>query len=313
MGGRWTIPVALLVSFVMSASLARAQDAKALATQVLQKYDADMNGRINDKECADEEVFRTYDRNRDRVITRKEIEETVDPKRAKAAAMARRPRGINAFMEYDEDEDGELSAREFGEYLFGELDRDYTEQLNAEELGAGYVPVQLRGGGNPLQNERRKLDKDDNGVVDKAEWEVPRSYFKALDRDNSGTIAKDELVLEALENLGGLPGFSGVDMFQRRDKDKDKNLSNSEFEGSRELFDRVDADKDKLVSIEEYNNFMDRIRSVMRNADDPVVRFDLNGDGKVTRAEFPGSDNAFARADTNGDGLLTRSDQVPRR
>lgn len=290
-----------------------AQDAKAIATKVLEKYDKDQNGRINDRECQDDMVFQKYDRNRDRVITRKEIEEAEDPQRAKAAAMARKPRGINAFLEFDADEDGELSAREFAEFLFNEMDRDYTDQLDAEELGKGYVPMKLRGGNHPLQSERKKQDRNENGLIDKEEWEVPKSYFGAFDRDKSNTISKSEMVMEALESIGGLPGFSGVDMFQKRDKDRDKHLTNNEFEGTRELFDRIDTDDDKLVSIEEYNNYMDGIRNVMRNADDPVTRFDLNGDGKVTRAEFPGPDNAFSRADTNGDGLLTKNDQVPRR
>ncbi len=307
MTARWMCVV------LIAASAACAEDAKEIVAKVLEKYDKDQNGRINDKECSDEMVFQKYDKNRDRVITRKEIEEAEDPQKAKAAAMARKPRGINAFMEFDEDEDGELSGKEFAEFLFNELDRDYTDQLNAEELGNGYVPVKLRGGPHPLQTERKKQDKNENGVVDKEEWEVPKSYFGAFDQDKTNTISKGELVLEALESIGGLPGFSGVDMFQRRDKDKDKYLSNNEFEGTRELFDRIDTDDDKAIAIEEYNAYMDGIRDVMRNADDPVTRFDLNGDGKVTRAEFPGSDNSFTRADTNGDGLLSKADQVPRR
>lgn len=291
----------------------RAEDAKAAADAVLKKYDKDGNGRISGKECDDEMLFRKYDKNKDGVITRAEIEAEEDPSVAKAAARRRKAGGLNDFMEFDEDANGELSIKEFSKYLFEQLDRDATGQLNGEELGNGYVPYRLRNGENPLQQALKKLDKNKNGVVDEEEWEVPKAYFDAFDKDKSGGISKDEVVLEQLESMGGLPGFSGVDMFERRDKNHDKALTNSEFEGGTDLFDRIDQDKDKLVSIEEYNDYMDRIRSVMRNADDIVSRFDLNGDGKVTRAEFPGSDNAFERADTNGDGVLSAADRVARK
>ncbi len=309
-GRRAWIVVALLG---LAVSTAVAEDAKAIADKVLRQYDKDGNGRINEKECSDEMLFRKYDKNKDGVITRGEIEAEEDPAVAKAAARRRKAGGLNDFTEFDEDGNGELSAKEMAKFMFEQLDRDATGQLNGEELAAGYVPYKLRNGDNPLLQSLKKLDKNKNGVVDEDEWEVPRSYFDAFDRDSSNGISKDEVVLEQLEAMGGLPGFSGVDMFERRDKNHDKMLTNSEFEGGTDLFDRIDQDKDKLISIEEYNNYMDQIRSVMRNADDIVARFDLNGDAKVTRAEFPGSDNAFERADTNGDGVLSAADRTPRR
>jgi Ca2+-binding EF-hand superfamily protein len=111
-----------------------------------------------------------------------------------------------------------------------------------------------------LESAFKKADKDNDGTLDKEEAKsLPRiaKNFDVIDADKDGTVSLDE-VKAAMEHRKGMHQ-KGKAAFEKADKDADGTLDKEEAKAMPHVaknFDAIDADKDGTVSLDEIHTFM---------------------------------------------------------
>ncbi|HUT92322.1 MAG TPA: hypothetical protein VMY37_22700 [Thermoguttaceae bacterium] len=136
-----------------------------------------------------------------------------------------------------------------------------------------------------------RYDRNQNGVLDKEEWESSR-FAQGADRNNDGKVTKDELTARMAE-------FSG-----RRSEDSDRGSSqgdNSDGSG--------DSGSSKSNGRKSYR-FRRAPELLPSGLPDWFARDDVNGDGQVAMVEYSSSwseskAREFLRYDLNHDGMIT--------
>ena len=112
-----------------------------------------------------------------------------------------------------------------------------------------------------LEAAFKKADKDNDGTLDKDEAKaMPRVYrnFDRIDADKDGTVSLDE-IKAAMKNAKQGMHEKGKADFDKADKDQDGTLNKEEAKSMPRVaknFDAIDADKDGTVSLEEIHTFM---------------------------------------------------------
>ena len=163
------------------------------------------------------------------------------------------------------------------------------------------------------------MDKNNDGVITRAEWSGNDQSFREHDRNGDGILSGDEV------RPGGEPilgqGRSLV-RFDQADRNGDGRIARDEWTGSVAAFNRVDRNGDGVITRDEYSTgFANRAAgtsgdAAMNQADrsrreEITARFnrvDRNGDGRIARDEWTGKAAAFNRMDRNGDGVITREE-----
>ena len=133
-----------------------------------------------------------------------------------------------------------------------------------------------------------RYDRNQNGVLDKEEWENSR-FAQGADGNDDGKVTKDELIARMAE-------FSG-----RRSRDSDG--------GSSEADNSRDSDSGNSNGRRSYR-FRRAPERLPPGLPDWFAQYDVNGDGQVAMVEYSTSwsdDEArrFERYDLNHDGLIT--------
>ena len=134
-----------------------------------------------------------------------------------------------------------------------------------------------------------------------------QSLFREIDRDSSGYITEDELVVGLKDGGYVLTPNETMWLLRGVDLDGDGRLNESEFlacmvdmrlvQGTplwekflKDLFAHIDADSDGAVSVEELMRFMPECLSpekdALKAAREALVEADLDGDGVVSFDEF---------------------------
>lgn len=170
--------------------------------------------------------------------------------------------------------------------------------------------------GQSRQAERRDarlraMDRNDDGMITRAEWRGNDRSFEVHDRDRDGILSADE-IRRAADRTGqdaddmddDQPGGEFQEWtaaaFRDLDHDNDRRISREEWHHDRASFTRADRDGDGWLSRRE---FLDGDAGA---APDLFARLDANGDDRITENEWRGSARAFNDRDRNGDGMLSR-------
>jgi Ca2+-binding EF-hand superfamily protein len=112
-----------------------------------------------------------------------------------------------------------------------------------------------------LEAAFKKADKDNDGTLDKDEAKaMPRvaNHFDAIDADKDGTVDLNE-IKASMEKARKAMHDKGEAAFKKADKDNDGTLDKDEAKAMPRVanhFDAVDADKDGTVSLEEIHIYM---------------------------------------------------------
>lgn len=136
-----------------------------------------------------------------------------------------------------------------------------------------------------------RYDRNQNGVLDKEEWENSR-FAQGADANNDGKVTKDELIARMAE-------FSG-----RRSPDSDRGSGDSD-----KSHDSGASDSGNSNGRKSYR-FRRAPELLPPGLPDWFARYDVNGDGQVAMVEYSTSWSddevrRFEHYDLNRDGLIT--------
>jgi Ca2+-binding EF-hand superfamily protein len=112
-----------------------------------------------------------------------------------------------------------------------------------------------------MEEQFKKADKDNDGTLTKDEAKaMPHvaKHFKEIDTDKDGTVSMDE-IRAFMKSHKGDAHEHGKESFNKADKDNDGTLTREEAKAMPNVyknFDAIDTDKDGTVSLEEVHNFM---------------------------------------------------------
>lgn len=129
---------------------------------------------------------------------------------------------------------------------------------------AGAAHAQEAGGKakGPMKSFER-LDRNDDGVVDRAEYEASiEKFFKRADADGDGVVDADE-AKKAVEKAAARKAKAGEKMekrLRRLDDDKDGKVTRAEALAPQGWFKRADKDGDGKVSKADLEETLDRRR-----------------------------------------------------
>ena len=112
-----------------------------------------------------------------------------------------------------------------------------------------------------LEAAFKKADKDNDGTLTKDEAQsMPRvaKNFDAIDTGKDGTVSLDE-IHASMKQMGKEMHDRGMERFKAADKDNSGTLTKDEAKSMPRVaknFDAIDADKDGTVSEKEIHDFM---------------------------------------------------------
>jgi Ca2+-binding EF-hand superfamily protein len=154
------------------------------------------------------------------------------------------------------------------------------------------------------------MDRNSDDVVTREEWQGSERSFRFHDWNNDGRLSGDEVRLGATPPAPRIGVFrTGLEWteahFRVLDRNRDGNLSRTEWRYDVEHFFRVDRDRNNLLTLEEF-----RIGQVDDDRGDRFEDLDANNDNRLDRREWHGSDEIFRWLDTNNNGWLSRGEVV---
>jgi Ca2+-binding EF-hand superfamily protein len=115
--------------------------------------------------------------------------------------------------------------------------------------------------GKGMEDRFKAADKDNDGTLDKEEAKAMPGVaknFDKIDADKDGTVSMDELKA-SMKHMKASMHEQGQAKFKAADKDKDGTLDKEEAKAMPRVaknFDAIDTDKDGTVSMEEIHTFM---------------------------------------------------------
>ena len=134
------------------------------------------------------------------------------------------------------------------------------------------------------------LDLNDDGRLTIRELRALLNTLKSFDRNHDGSLTLDEVQspirlciglgasvhreligIRSVHQKTTLPPTTGPEWFVRMDRNKDNDLTRSEFPGTDEQFQILDADHDQLVSADEALQFDKQIENGKQNENPPAT------------------------------------------
>jgi Ca2+-binding EF-hand superfamily protein len=163
----------------------------------------------------------------------------------------------------------------------------------------------------------RDMDRNNDGVITRAEWTGTAQSFRTHDWNGDGMLSGDEVRRGALRKDSGFgqdfnpptaqqfnawndTAFGGLD------HNRDGRITSNEWHYDLESFQRADRNRDGAVSRSEFlgTGIEDDDRG------DSFDNLDANGNGRIERTEWHAGADSFNVLDRNRDGVLSRAEVV---
>jgi hypothetical protein len=189
--------------------------------------------------------------------------------------------------------------------------------IAAVSLGTAPLVSTVEAQGGQVSRMRfQQMDRNNDGVVTKEEWNGSARSFEVHDWNNDGRLSGEEVRVggqraAALEPVDHNPsryernlnwtraGFTGLD------HNRDNRLTSNEWHFDLETFRRVDRNRDNALNLAEFlGEGVDDLR------DDRFDDLDVNNNGRVERTEWYGGAAEFRALDRNNDNILSRFEVV---
>jgi len=162
----------------------------------------------------------------------------------------------------------------------------------------------------------REMDRNNDGVITRDEWNGSARSFEVHDWNNDGRLSGDELRIGAQrssnwEEADHTPGRYERNVnwtragFIALDHNRDGRLTTNEWHYDYETFHRVDRNRDNALNLAEFVG-----ANVDDDRGDDFDDLDYNNNGRVERSEWHGGLAEFRNLDRNGDGVLSRYEVV---
>ena len=152
------------------------------------------------------------------------------------------------FADLDRNHDGVIARREWRGSRNAFRIHDWNEDgvLSGDEVRVGARPpadsLEARDYRMPTSDRFSYLDVNNNGSVDRNEWDGSLDTFYRLDRNDDGRISRAEM-----------GSGSNPTPFASMDANRDGHISLGEWPYSHRSFDQQDADGDGLITPREFN------------------------------------------------------------
>jgi hypothetical protein len=158
--------------------------------------------------------------------------------------------------------------------------------------------------GNGNNMRFRRMDTNNDGVIQRSEWRGNAQSFSNFDWNNDGVLSGDEVSVASARrgNRGNRADDFEVgndDRFDYLDINGNGFIERNEWDGGQNAFDRLDTSGDRRLTRAEFDNNT-------RGTD--FARVDMNRDGRIRLDEWPWSHTAFDRQDANRDGVITQNE-----
>jgi Ca2+-binding EF-hand superfamily protein len=89
----------------------------------------------------------------------------------------------------------------------------------------------------------QQMDTNNDGVISRAEWKGDPQVFDKIDRNNDGSLTREEAIAAARQH--------GGERLKQMDTNNDRQISRDEWKGSDEAFNRLDVNNDGVITREE--------------------------------------------------------------
>jgi len=153
------------------------------------------------------------------------------------------------FLSMDTNHNGVIERNEWrgSARTFQMRDWNHDGVLSGSEVQYGAAPPS----GSAMYNDYTVnandrfsyLDVNNNGYIDRNEWDGSLQTFRSLDRNNDGRVSRDEFNAD-----GSMTSFNALDTNQ------DGRIELGEWRWSHASFDQMDANGDGVITRDEFNN-----------------------------------------------------------
>jgi hypothetical protein len=260
--------------------------------------DANGDGRITRAEWrGNDRSFRNNDWNNDGVLSGDEVRvgATRPNRQGGAAAEDDFFDWTDAgFRDLDRNRDGRINRSEwqYDAQTFTRADRNRDNVLSRSEF-LGYDSEEDVAGTSRFD----ELDVNNNGRIERREWQGTREAFDWLDRNNDGWLSRAETVDNAVADAQGT--------FASYDVDRNGTIEADEWPGTRRSFDLRDRNGDGRLTRAEAGELP---TTDVPAAQGTFASYDVDRNGTIEADEWPGTRRSFDLRDRNGDGRLTRAE-----
>ena len=187
--------------------------------------------------------------------------------------------------------------------------------------GAAIAEAQPRGrargrvSDEPAPIRFQELDRNHDGIIQRAEWTGSTQSFRVHDWNNDNMLSGDEVRVGA-ERPGQLPpgqidrtsSYEFDDWtsrgFAALDRNRDGRVTTDEWRFAQTTFRRADHNRDGAISRAEFLAEGTLTEDRSSRFDD----LDVTDDGRISRLEWRGTEQAFNTLDVNRDGMISRAE-----